>query len=131
MNIKQNCWEYKKCGREPNGHNVRELGVCPAAIERRLDGVHNGINAGRSCWVIAGTFCCGIVEGTFAQKYSTCKDCDFYQLVQAESYQTFKVSTGLLQKLREHDRKNMNELCRCPDDKITRLILPYYLAQKI
>ena len=26
-----NCWEVKKCGREPGGAKVAELGVCPAS----------------------------------------------------------------------------------------------------
>lgn len=30
-----NCWEYFKCGREPGGSKVDELGVCPAATEER------------------------------------------------------------------------------------------------
>jgi len=32
-----NCWEYKKCGREPGGIKVHELGVCPATVEEGLD----------------------------------------------------------------------------------------------
>jgi hypothetical protein len=28
---KLNCWEVKKCGREPGGVKVKELGVCPAS----------------------------------------------------------------------------------------------------
>jgi len=27
---KLNCWEFKKCGRQPGGPKVAELGVCPA-----------------------------------------------------------------------------------------------------
>lgn len=103
MTMKQNCWEYKHCGREPYGRNVKELGVCPAASEKRLDGIHGGVNAGRACWVVAGTFCSGVVQGTFAQKYNSCKECSFYQLVQAENFQSFQVSTGLLQKLRSEE----------------------------
>jgi len=30
-----NCWEFKKCGREPNGLKAIELGICPASIESR------------------------------------------------------------------------------------------------
>ena len=97
----QNCWEYENCGRESNGRNVEKLGVCPAAIETKLDGVHGGINAGRACWVVAGTLCGGNVQGIFAQKYLTCKECDFYQKVQQENYNDFEVSVSLLQKLRE------------------------------
>ena len=30
---KQNCWEYMKCGREPEGEKVAELGICRAAAD--------------------------------------------------------------------------------------------------
>lgn len=76
---KQNCWEFKKCGREPGGVKVRELGVCPAASDLRADGVHGGRNGGRACWAVAGTFCGGSVQGSFAAKLASCTQCEFYQ----------------------------------------------------
>lgn len=76
-----NCWEYKKCGREPDGLRAHELGVCPAACETRCHGIHSGINAGRVCWLVAGTLCCGEVQGAFARKMATCLECDFYKEV--------------------------------------------------
>jgi eukaryotic-like serine/threonine-protein kinase len=76
-----NCWEFKKCGREPNGHKVAELGVCPASIETRADGIHSGVNGGRCCWVVSGTFCGDKVQGTYAAKLINCVTCEFYQNV--------------------------------------------------
>lgn len=76
-----NCWEYKKCGRQPGGAKVSELGVCPAATEPKLNGIHGGRNAGRACWVLAGTLCGGKVQGTFAAKLANCMDCEFYKSV--------------------------------------------------
>jgi len=78
----QNCWESKKCGREPGGAHAHELGVCPAATETRVNGVHGGKNGGRTCWMIAGTMCTGEVIGTYAAKMASCQACDFYQQVQ-------------------------------------------------
>jgi hypothetical protein len=86
---KMNCWESKSCGRGES---------CPAYLETRLDGVHDGVNAGRSCWVVAGTLCGGQVQGMFAQKMSNCKSCDFYKLVQKEE-PNFMFSDALLEKL--------------------------------
>lgn len=103
MSVNQNCWEYEQCGREPDGAKAKKLGVCPAAVETKLDGVHGGINAGRACWVVAGTFCQGEVQGIFAQKYETCRKCDFYKKVQDENYMDFVLSVSLLQKLRSVD----------------------------
>lgn len=99
-----NCWEFKNCGRQPQGRNVRELGVCPAAVEERLDGEHDGVNGGRTCWVVAGTLCRGEVQGTFAQKFKNCEKCDFYQKVKEETYPDFKLSATLRAKLRDSVR---------------------------
>ena len=98
--MKKNCWEYKKCGRQPEGLNVVQLGVCPAAIEESLDGVHDGTNAGRACWVVAGTLCGGTVQGTFGAKYKSCEQCDFYLMTRTEERGNFRFSSVLLAKLR-------------------------------
>ncbi len=58
------CWEYMKCGRDKDATTK-----CPAYP-----------HFGRVCWVVAGTFCEGKVQGTFAQKYEDCRKCDFYQM---------------------------------------------------
>jgi len=63
--LKIKCWEYMKCGREKDS-SMR----CPAYPD-----------FGRICWVVAGTFCEGKVQGTFAQKYQDCRKCEFYQRV--------------------------------------------------
>jgi len=98
--LKKNCWEFKKCGREPGGEKVRELGVCPAATEQRMDGVHGGKNAGRCCWVVAGTLCGGQVQGTFAKKFQNCQECEFYKLVKEEEGARFVLTANLLAKLK-------------------------------
>jgi two-component system NtrC family sensor kinase len=61
--VQTNCWEYMQCGRDKDSALK-----CPAYP-----------NFGRTCWAVAGTFCEGKVQGTFAQKYENCKKCDFYQ----------------------------------------------------
>lgn len=97
---KLNCWEFKKCGREQGGVKAVELGICPSAIETRLDGAHGGTRAGRACWVIAGTLCGGKEQGTFAHKYHNCEKCDFYQTVKKEEGSHYVYSIVLLQKIR-------------------------------
>ncbi len=81
---KKNCWEHKNCGREPGGARVNELGVCPVPSHNALDGAHGGRNAGRACWVIAGSLCGGKIQGTYAQKLSNCWRCDFFNAVRKE-----------------------------------------------
>jgi hypothetical protein len=98
--MRQNCWEAKNCGRQPGGVNVPTLGICPAAVEARLDGIHGGKNAGRACWVVAGTLCKGQVQGTFAQKFQNCEICDFYAGVKKQEFPQFTFSSVLLNKIR-------------------------------
>ncbi len=68
-----------KCGREPEGSKVTELGTCFAATDKSLDGINFGTNGGRICWALVGTFCAGEVQCTFAKKLDSCTECDFYQ----------------------------------------------------
>jgi hypothetical protein len=97
--VKQNCWEFKKCGREPGGMNSAQMGVCVAHEETRTDGVNGGKNGGRSCWAIAGTLCGGTVQGTFAQKSLNCLRCDFYKTVQREEGSSLASSHKILDML--------------------------------
>lgn len=97
---KQNCWEFKKCGREPGGAEVLHLGICPATTDTRLNGIHGGKNAGRACWVIAGTLCGGKLQGTFAMKEANCIHCDFYKNVLHEEKTNFRISGELLDTLK-------------------------------
>jgi len=96
---KTNCWEFKGCERSPGGKKEEELGVCPVTMEKRLDTVHGGLNAGRACWVVAGSMCGGSIQGTFAQKFHNCHSCDFYKAVRNEEFPKFELSASLIKKL--------------------------------
>ena len=98
--MKQNCWEFNKCEREPGGQKAIELGVCPAAREEKLNGIHDGKNAGRACWVVSGTFCKGKVQGTFAEKHKSCFECDFYKKVKDEEFPQFILISNLVKIIR-------------------------------
>jgi hypothetical protein len=105
---KQNCWEFKKCGREAGGAKEKELGTCPAAVTRELDGTHGGKNAGRACWVVAGTMCGGKVQGTFATKYDNCAKCDFYVSTKGEEAHKYEYAPLLLNKIRKTPTASSN-----------------------
>lgn len=83
---KQNCWEFKKCGREPGGTKVEKEGVCPAAVFEAADGFCGGKNGGRACTYIVGTLCsadvCNIYDLTKKEKF--CADCEFYKELKKE-----------------------------------------------
>ncbi|MBY8981878.1 MAG: hypothetical protein KGD57_02955 [Candidatus Lokiarchaeota archaeon] len=76
-----NCWESKKCGREPGGIKSEDLGVCPAVTDSNMNGINTGKNGGRCCWIVAGTLCGGEVQGVFAEKLANCVTCEFYNKV--------------------------------------------------
>jgi len=44
--MKKNCWEHMNCGREQDGKNAAATGVCPAATDMRLNGIHAGETPG-------------------------------------------------------------------------------------
>ena len=102
---KINCWEHRKCGREPGGINVAELGICPATIPGEGSGSNSGRNRGRICWAISGTLCGGKAQGTYAKKQYTCLDCFFYEKVKKEEGKEFR-----LQPLREKEATEDKEV---------------------
>ncbi len=100
---KQNCWEFKKCGREPGGVKVAELGECEAATRAVADGMHDGRKGGRVCWAVSGTLCGGKVQGVFAKKVSSCLECDFFKQVLAEEGADLLRLSHILKTFKEYD----------------------------
>ena len=93
---KLNCWEVKKCGREPGGANVESLGKCTASIHSSVDGINDGKNGGRNCWVLEGTLCGGKVKGTFAVELGNCMKCNFYKQVREEEGSDYVTAKQIL-----------------------------------
>ncbi len=88
---KQNCWEFKKCGREPKGGKESELGVCPAATDISANGLNGGKNGGRICWDIAGTLGRGQAQCFFGEDLTLCTSCGFFWLVRKEEGNNFSI----------------------------------------
>jgi hypothetical protein len=102
-----NCWEHKKCGREPHGSKVNELGICPAATCKTTDKLKNGKNGGRCCWAVVGTLCGGKVQGSFAEKMTNCMNCDFFKIVWKEEHEknTYVETKDILALLSKCEQK--------------------------
>lgn len=100
---KMNCWEYMQCGREPKGLKAKTSGVCPAAEDNSFEGINSGKRAGRICWAVAGTLCGGKVQGSFAEKRSSCLQCEFYKKVQTEEGKE-DAGTKFLRYISEDDK---------------------------
>lgn len=80
---KLNCWEHKQCGREPGGKKAY-LGICPVTTYHDANGFLDGINGGRACMYITGTFCDNTLNGTVHEKGKTCLECDFFKTLKQE-----------------------------------------------
>lgn len=92
--IRQNCWEFGACGREPGGRLVGERGVCPAAVVVQSSPVNGTTSSGRCCWLVAGTFCHGEVQGAFEQKIMSCLQCAFLKHVRDQEGVGFSFRGG-------------------------------------
>ena len=95
---KLNCWEFKKCGRERNGH-AGNKGLCPTMAMTALNGIHGGNHGGRCCWVVKGTLCGGPKSGAYPEKFGMCCSCNFYRLVMQEEGIGFILSTALFRRM--------------------------------
>ena len=98
---KINCWEFKKCGREVGGARSDYIGICPAAYQTELEGIHDGTCGGRACWVVEGTLCTGVEASDFDKKYRKCAKCDFYEYVKEEEGDDLLPTVLLLSLLEE------------------------------
>ncbi|HEY3322600.1 MAG TPA: hypothetical protein VGP72_19240 [Planctomycetota bacterium] len=81
------CWEFTKCGHEPNGSNTGRDGVCPAAASHKAEDCQ--------CWVVMGTLCHGKVQSQFTDKLKSCLQCDFFKYLSRQR----QGSSALLQKI--------------------------------
>ncbi|MBF0146036.1 MAG: hypothetical protein HQL84_01565 [Magnetococcales bacterium] len=91
-----NCWDHFSCPRsrfsqKPDGSH------CPVSLIGVYHGVNGGVNAGRACWNIEGTFCsisaCGNPpdqRGIIGFKENHCDRCEFKARVRAEEGNTFQ-----------------------------------------
>ena len=80
----------------PPESKIAELGICPAALEKRTNGANGGKNGGRACWVLSGTLCGNSVQGSFASKVINCQRCDVYQIVSKEEGPNFQSARNIL-----------------------------------
>ena len=81
---RMNCWEFMKCGREISGKMAEKLGVCAAAVYPHADGINRGVNGGRICWALVGTYSCNVGKSSLTRKGVLCYDCEFHKMVLAE-----------------------------------------------
>lgn len=98
-----NCWEFKRCGRQPGGRRTAKFGSCPVPTDVRLNACNHGNHGGRACWYLVGTQCGGKVQGTFAEKLGDCVLCDFYAMVAREEGPDIARSEDVLAQLKNKE----------------------------
>ncbi|HBM16773.1 MAG TPA: hypothetical protein DD381_10585 [Lentisphaeria bacterium] len=89
---KLNCWEFKKCGREPEGKNSILLGVCPVATLQVTDGICGGVNGGRVCGCVSKFLDLDTNETRRLSGLTApvdkcshrCENCSFYEIIKDE-----------------------------------------------
>ena len=72
------------CRKNVSGFTSDEFGVCPAVTCKTLNGIHGGMNGGRSCWMVTGTMCGNKIQGDCQYKAENCVQCIFYHQVKKE-----------------------------------------------
>jgi len=116
--MKKNCWEILGCDNKE----------CPVKSEERLNGVHDGLNAGRACWVVAGTRCKGKISGTFAAKIADCGVCQVYQAVVEEEGMMFKSTLSLLAALQKTIHEEIKAKAVKIDEDARKMIISKFKA---
>ena len=85
MSKEINCWEYQKCSKA-------NMAKCPVPEFKISDGFCGGINGGRACTYITGTFCLAVVPGAVKMQNKDCANCLFYKMLAREHGGEFSVS---------------------------------------
>ena len=89
---RKNCWEFMKCGRESTAGDVDKPDICPASVSGEYDGANKGKSRGRCCWAVAGTYCGGAIQGTYAKKLMDCFHCEFLKHVNEQEGREFQLT---------------------------------------
>ncbi|MCI5148897.1 MAG: hypothetical protein D3916_05835 [Candidatus Electrothrix sp. MAN1_4] len=92
-------WNLRSCDRESGGSNTAQ-GVCPAAVEQRVDRMHNGLNAGHCCWIITGSVYKNTKQGLYKLRSVACLDCAFYQQTKKEEVSQLKAAVSGLDSMK-------------------------------
>lgn len=80
--LKHNCWEIMNCGKKE----------CPAYGELSL-----------RCWYLAGTLCPYCVEGEYAKKIASCRQCPVYRMCSGDEIQSLAESfDSMARTLKDH-----------------------------
>ena len=89
----------EKCGREPGGAKANEPGVCPVAVESRVNGTNSGQKRRPFLLGDSGPLCGGKVQVTFAAKLGNCMQCDFYKIVIKEEDRGLQQAKQIIAKM--------------------------------
>ncbi|MBN1539165.1 MAG: hypothetical protein JW939_03400 [Candidatus Thermoplasmatota archaeon] len=92
--MKQNCWEFNRCGRTALPDPDKDKEVCLAATSLEYDSRNSGKNGGRCCWRVPSTMCTsngGTPVPNWADKIKDCINCVFLKKVMEEEGPDFRI----------------------------------------
>ena len=88
MVSKKNCWDLMGCGREVDGENANELGICPAAMDQELTAANSGSCGGRACWKVRVKVGNKTIP-QWSHPEKDCLTCSVFQMVRKEEKDCF------------------------------------------
>jgi hypothetical protein len=88
MPSKKNCWDIMECGREVNGRNVDESGVCPVATDDELTAANSGSCGGRACWKVKVKVG-NLMIPNWSHPEKDCLTCSVFHIVRKEEKDCF------------------------------------------
>lgn len=83
----------------------------PSLDRKRLEGVNDGTNGGRSCWALPLTSCGDTSNREFTEKFAICIQCEFYARVREEEEedQDFALPGEIMEKIKWLDIHTFRE----------------------
>ena len=88
---KKNCWEIKKCNFGSQKSKTNTATACLVKSSAEFNNTNGGVNGGRICWAVAGTFSSRPPCGEFVHEQVTCMECEVFKQIEKEEENKFSL----------------------------------------
>lgn len=104
MEIKINCWEFKKCKKEDQP-DENSNDYCCIPFDQSMDKLFEGKNGGRVCWGLIGTCCGSKRQKSITEKLDLCSKCDFYKFLKIDDPEFRNKKKEIMSQLMKRNQK--------------------------